>query len=77
MACFKCSKCGEVDNSANDNNYWHARTNRQLIEENKPIRVMYKPEHIYFETNVCCTKCCSGVRFKDDSGSIGHLEEIE
>lgn len=72
MPSFICEKCGKVDNSACANNYWHARSNKYLKsngKENK-ISTSYKSEFAYFEDHVCCSDCCDGIVYYDDSGVI-------
>lgn len=30
----------------------------------------YKPEFEYFENHLCCSDCCDGVTYSDDSGIL-------
>jgi len=70
MSIFICEKCGNIDNTALHNNYWHAAGNKYYKSINKPIRISYKPEYEYFEDHVCCSLCCDGIEYRDGSGVI-------
>lgn len=70
MGCFICEKCGKIDNTACRNNFWHAHANQAAIRHNEPINVSYKPEFAYFETHPCCSDCCDGIVYDDNSGVI-------
>ena len=61
MSIFICEKCGRLDNSANNNNFWISRSNKILKE---PL-VTYKDE--YFNTHSCCALCCKGLVYSDGS----------
>lgn len=70
LSIFICEKCGKLDNTACNNNYWHARMNKYRQSEGKTIDRCYKPKFEYFETHVCCSDCCEGVTYNDDSGVL-------
>ena len=70
MSIFICEKCGKIDNTACNNNYWHAAGNKYKESKNEPIDTSFKPEYAYFETHVCCSDCCDGLVYKDNSGVI-------
>lgn len=65
MGVFICEKCGNIDNTACGNNYWHAASNKYHKSINEPIKIYYKPEYEYFEDHECCSKCCTGIIYKD------------
>lgn len=80
MAIFICEKCGQVDNSAGSNNYWHVSMNKCLQSDGKEIDRLYQKEYEYFETHYCCADCCDGVVWecgkiysKQDIGNIDRL----
>lgn len=68
MPSFICEKCGKVDNSACANNYWHAFRNKYRSKEELDVR--FKSEFEYFEDHMCCSDCCDGIIYCDDSGVI-------
>lgn len=70
MSIFICEKCGCLDNTALNNNYWHAAGNKYKKKEGKLLDISYSPEFAYFEDHVCCSECCDGITYKDGSGSI-------
>lgn len=70
MSIFICEKCGKLDNTACNNNYWHAQMNQYLKSVGKAIDISYEPEFEYFETHVCCSDCCNGITYADGSGVI-------
>ena len=70
MSIFICEKCGKLDNTALNNNYWHAHLNQYLESVGRKIDIAYKPEFLYFENHVCCSDCCDGIIYKDNSGKI-------
>ena len=65
MSIFICEKCGNIDNTACSNNYWHVAGNKYYKSVNKPIKIYYRPEFEYFEDHMCCSKCCEGIIYKD------------
>lgn len=70
MSIFICEKCGKLDNTACSNNYWHAAMNKYRQSQGKELDISFKPQFEYFETHVCCSDCCDGVIYKDDSGIL-------
>lgn len=70
MGTFICEKCGKLDNTACSNNYWHASGNKYRKSQGEKIIQYYKPEFAYFEDHVCCSECCKGVTYGDDSGVL-------
>ena len=70
MSIFICEKCGCLDNTACNNNYWHAKTNKYKERINENIHISYKEPFSFFENHVCCSDCCDGVEYKDNSGTI-------
>lgn len=70
MSTFICEKCGRLDNTACGNNYWHAIINKYREEKCEKIIICFKPEFSYFENHVCCSDCCEGVAFYDNSGTL-------
>ena len=70
MSTFICEKCGCIDNSALNNNYWHAKMNKYRHKKGAQIDLCFKPEHDYFEDHMCCSECCTGVTYDDNSGVI-------
>lgn len=70
MGTFICEKCGKIDNTACSNNYWHAIGNKHLKSVGMEIDIDYKPEFGYFEDHVCCSDCCEGIVYVDNSGVI-------
>lgn len=69
MSSFICEKCGKVDNSACANNYWHAFRNKYR-SKGEELDTSFKPEFEYFEDHMCCSDCCDGIVYRDDSGVI-------
>lgn len=67
MAIFICEKCGQVDNTACANNFWHVSMNKCLQSKNEDIEEYYQKEYEYFEMHYCCADCCEGVFYKDGS----------
>lgn len=76
MSIFICEKCGKLDNTACSNNYWHALANKIREEKGEEPETHYKQEFSYFERHVCCSDCCEGVTYSDDSGTL-HNREID
>lgn len=76
MGIFICEKCGKLDNTACNNNYWHASGNKYRQSKGEGLDRYYKPEFEYFENHVCCSDCCEGVTYEDDSGVMkkDHLD---
>lgn len=72
MGVFICEKCGNIDNTARGNNYWHVAGNLSRLSKGEEIDRMYPDEYEYFETNMCCTHCCRGVPYSDGSGKLGY-----
>lgn len=72
MSIFICEKCGKLDNTACSNNYWHTFVNKCRQSESEELDICYKPQFAYFETHACCSDCCKGVTYKDDSGTLGN-----
>lgn len=70
MSTFICEKCGKLDNTACSNNYWHAVGNKYRQSEGKELSTCFKLEFAYFENHVCCSDCCEGVTYRDDSGVL-------
>lgn len=76
MPIFICEKCGKLDNTACGNNYWHAAMNKHRKNKGEELDISYKPEYSYFEDHVCCSDCCEGVTYSDNSGSL-HKRSID
>lgn len=76
MSIFICEKCGKLDNTACSNNYYHAFMNKQREAEGKKIEKCFKTEFSYFEDHICCSDCCEGVTYIDDSGTL-HNRKID
>ena len=76
MSIFICEKCGKLDNTAFSNTYWHALANKIREEKGEETETHYKLEFSYFENHVCCSDCCEGVTYNDDSGAL-HNGEID
>lgn len=70
MGMFICEKCGKIDNTSCNNNYWHASGNKYKKSKNEEIDTAFKPEYSYFEDHVCCSDCCDGIEYNDGSGAI-------
>ncbi len=70
MSNFICEKCGKLDNTACSNNYWHAAGNKYRESQGEKIDIAYKPQFKYFENHACCSDCCEGVTYNDDSGVL-------
>ncbi len=70
MSIFICEKCGKLDNTACGNNYWHAFVNKCNQADGKEISKCYKPSFEYFENHVCCSDCCEGVTYSDNSRTL-------
>lgn len=70
MSIFICEKCGKLDNTACNNNYWFAMMNRNLKKNGEEVRKIFNDEFEYFETHACCSDCCDGIFFRDGSGII-------
>lgn len=70
MSIFICEKCGKLDNSACSNNFWHARRNKYRQSNEEEIDISYKSKFEYFENHVCCSDCCDGIIYSDNSGVI-------
>lgn len=70
MSIFICEKCGKLDNTACNNNYWHAVGNKYRESQGEELDIFYKPQFSYFENHVCCSDCCEGVLYSDDSGTL-------
>lgn len=70
MGIFICEKCGKLDNTALNNNYWLATMNKNRIEIGMKVYCYFGDENSYFNTHVCCSDCCSGLRFHDGFGEI-------
>lgn len=70
MGIFICEKCGKLDNTACNNNYWHAFSNKYRRLKGECLDIGYKKEFEYFEDHVCCSDCCNGIAYEDDSGVI-------
>lgn len=70
MSSFICEKCGCIDNTACDNNYWIVIGNRDAKKRGvKPFITLAK-EFEYYNEHICCSDCCKGVAFDDHSGVI-------
>lgn len=76
MSVFICEKCGKLDNTACSNNYYHALMNKYREADGREISTCFKPKFSYFENHVCCSDCCEGVTYIDDSGVL-HNREID
>ena len=70
MSIFICEKCGKLDNTACSNNFWHANMNKYRESKGEEINISFKPEYSYFENHVCCSDCCDGIAYFDDSGTL-------
>ncbi len=70
MSIFICEKCGKLDNTACNNNYWHASMNKYRESKSGEMSICFKPEYSYFENHVCCSDCCEGVTYSDGSGTL-------
>lgn len=70
MSVFICEKCGRLDNTALNNNYWLAVLNKNRIKDGEEISSYFETEYSYFNTHVCCSDCCNGLKFEDASGEI-------
>ena len=70
MSIFICEKCGKLDNTACNNNYWRAFANKHRQGKGDELDIFCKPQFDYFETNVCCSDCCDRIVYRDDSGII-------
>lgn len=70
MSIFICEKCGKLDNTALNNNYWLAFMNNNRMKNGETITAYFKPDFAYFNDHVCCSDCCDGLRFADGSGGI-------
>lgn len=77
MSTFICEKCGNVDNSATNNNYWHVFRNKRRLSDGYLIEQLYQSEFEYFETHYCCEKCCDGVVFEDGRSALHSSESIQ
>lgn len=66
MPVFICEKCGRLDNSANDNNFWQSQGNKGLEKEGKPYLLEF--EDPYFNTHSCCSLCCKGINYLNSTG---------
>lgn len=69
MGIFICEKCGKLDNTACNNNYYIALINRHRKSEGEKC-ISFKDGFEYFETHFCCSDCCDGLAFKDGSGTM-------
>lgn len=67
MPTFICEKCGHLDNSANNNNYWLTSMNKYNASIGKKIEKLFKEE--YYDTHRCCANCCKGIHYYDGSDS--------
>lgn len=63
MSTFICMKCGCIDNTAMNNNYWVAQSNRLKIETGEELFVEFADE--YYNTHECCSACCKDLRYDD------------
>lgn len=70
MSIFICEKCGKLDNTALNNNYWLAFMNKNKVKNGETITTYFKPDFTYFNGHVCCSDCCDGLQFSDGSGGI-------
>lgn len=70
MSIFICEKCGCLDKTALNNNYWHAAGNKHKKKLGEDIDISYAPQFSYFEDHVCCSDCCHEVTYKDGSGGL-------
>lgn len=70
MSIFICEKCGKLDNTALHNNYWIAKMNQNRKKNGEKTTQYFKPEYAYFNDHVCCSDCCDGILYNDDSGVI-------
>ena len=52
MSIFICEKCGKLDNTACNNNYWHASMNKYRESKSGEMSICFKPEYSYFENHV-------------------------
>lgn len=57
MSTFICEKCGKLDNSACNNNYWHAIGNKYRKSKGEKLDICFKPQFIFFEDHICCSDC--------------------
>lgn len=76
MSIFICEKCGKLDNTACGNNYWIAYMNKNARARGENPTPFFKPKFAYFETHACCSDCCEGVEFYDNSGIL-HKSDID
>lgn len=76
MGVFICEKCGKLDNTACSNNYWHASMNKYRKSKGEEMDICFKPEFSYFENHVCCSDCCDGIVYCDNSGTL-HKRSID
>lgn len=76
MSCFICEKCGLIDNTDCNNNYWLAIGRKDIDERIIEKNPRFLPEYRYFENHVTCATCCEGVTYADKSGrySKGFLD---
>lgn len=70
MSIFICEKCGRLDNTAKNNNYWIVKMNRNMKTVGEEYGVRFKPEFSYFEDHFCCSDCCDGVQYMDGSVAL-------
>lgn len=70
MSIFICEKCGKLDNTACNNNYWFAIMNKRLKKSGEKTNKKFKDEFEYFENHACCSDCCNGIVYRDGSGII-------
>lgn len=70
MGIFICEKCGKLDNTALNNNYWLATMNKKRMKDGEEINAYFKPDFTYFNNHVCCSDCCDGLQFSDESGGL-------
>lgn len=70
MSIFICEKCGKLDNTTLNNNYWLAEINKNRIKDGEVISLYFKSEFSYFNDHCCCSDCCDGLHFADGSGEL-------
>lgn len=75
VSIFICEKCGKLDNTALNNNYWVVIMAKvQKARGEKPGIHYFKPKYSFFDDHVCCSDCCNGIEFYDGSGKIEKSE---
>lgn len=74
MSTFICEKCGCIDNSALENNYWLANLYIGLLERKKldDFSISFSEEYQFYNDHYCCSECCKNIPFNDGSGVINN-----